>query len=81
MHQHSATLEIGGIGGDICHRPLLVNELSQIASPQDIPSPSSLAKPAQTDQKIVLFACNRAAVQKVDSSIGQAVLVQLACSM
>ena len=30
------------------------------------------------DQKIVVFACNRAAVQKVDSSIGQAVLVQLA---
>ena len=39
-----------------------------------------LANPAQIDQKIALFACNRAAMQKADSSIGQAVLVQLAWS-
>ena len=55
--------------------------LYQLASPEYIRSPSTLANPAQIDGRIVLFARNQAAEQRVDSSHEQAVRVPTGVSM
>ena len=55
--------------------------LRKLSSPEDIRSPSTLANPAQSDGRLVLFARNQAAEQRVDSSHEQAVRVLTAVLM
>ena len=55
--------------------------LRKLSSPEDIRSPSTLANPAQSDGRLVLFARNQAAEQRVDSSHEQAVRVPTAVLM
>jgi hypothetical protein len=55
--------------------------LRKLSSPEDIRSPSTLANRAQSDGRLVLFARNQAAEQRVDSSNEQAVRVPTAVSM
>lgn len=55
--------------------------LRKLSSPEDIRSPSTLANPAKSDGRLVVFARNQAAEQRVDSSNEQAVRVPTAVSM
>ena len=55
--------------------------LRKLSSPEDIRSPSTLANPAQSDGRLVLFASNQAAEQRVDSSHEQEMGVPTAVSM
>ena len=55
--------------------------LRKLSSPEDIRSPSTLANREQSDGRLVLFARNQAAEQRVDSSNEQAVRVRTALSM
>jgi hypothetical protein len=55
--------------------------LRKLSSPEDIRSPSTLANREQSDGRLVLFARNQAAEQRVGSSNEQAVRVPTALSM
>ena len=55
--------------------------LRKLSSPEDIRSPSTLANRAQSDGRLVLFARNQAAEQRVDSSNKQAARVPTALSI
>jgi hypothetical protein len=55
--------------------------LRKLSLPEDIRSPSTLANRAQSDGRLVVFARNQAAEQRVDSSNEQALRVPTALSM